>query len=506
MEKSRIKNTKRNIIWSFADYTIAVLFQFISRTVINRVLGADYLGLSSLFTSILQVLNMTELGFASAIIYNLYRPIANHDTEAVCALLAFYKKIYRIVGCIVLGIGLAISPFLRMLIKDEVPVDINLYVLYFLFLANTAVSYFVFAYKASLLEALQRMDLTKIAYSIVHLAQCLFQIAVLLIFRNYYLFAVGTILGSAAKNLLAAWFAKKNYPQYKSKGKISQATKKDIWQRVKGLLIGKISGVTYTTFDSIIISSMIGLIPVAIYNNYIIIYGAIENIIVMIRHAMQASVGNSVASESVEKNYDDIFKWQFMFSMISVWCSICLMCLYQPFMTIWMGENSLLSINAVIILSALLAVSTVQHAFYLYLSANGLWWNLRWPNIMSTFVNLVMNILLCRIWGITGIILATLIAQFFFGLIWQGTIVFRAYFKISPLTYYKKQLLYFIVGIAICALCYYICSLIITQGIAGLVLKALICAIIPPICLFLVFRKTKEFSDCRQLLLHVLHR
>ena len=174
------------------------------------------------------------------------------------------------------------------------------------------------------------MDLTKIAYSIVNVSQCIFQIVVLLIFKNYYLFVGGTILGTLAKNILAAWFSKKKYPEYVCAGKINNETRQDIWKRVKGLLIGKISGVTYTTFDNIILSAMIGLAPVAVYNNYLVIFNSVASIIILIRHAMQASVGNSIASESVERNYNDIFRWQFIFSMIAIWCAICLICLYQP--------------------------------------------------------------------------------------------------------------------------------------------------------------------------------
>ncbi len=503
---SRTENTKRNLFWSFADYAISIIFQFVSRTIIVQVLGKEYLGISSLYTSILQVLSMTELGFSSAIIFNLYKPIANNDHETVCALLSFYRKVYRAVSIFILVIGLAISPFLRSLINGDVPADLNMYILYYLYLANTVVSYCLFAYKASLLNALQRMDLTKIAYSIVNAAQCIFQVIVLLLFHNYYLFVVGTILGTAAKNILAAYVSQKKYPQYICKGKITDKTKSDIWQRVKGLLIGRISGVTYTTFDSIILSAMIGLVPVAIYGNYMTIYNSVANIIILIRYAMQASVGNSIASESVEKNYKDIFRWQFIFSMIAIWCAICLICLYQPFMTIWMGEEMLLSTADTVILGILFAVSTVQHAFYLYLSGYGLWWQLRWPYILSTVTNLVLNIILCKLWGITGIIFATLVAQLIFGMIWQSTIVFREYFKQSVLTYFKKQFIYFLTGGILCAAVFFACSLITVQGTFGLVCKVLICAIVPPICLLCIFRKTDEFAESKRLISAVFKR
>lgn len=506
MASSRLKNTKRNIIWSYIDFAITLIFQFVSRTIIIHVLGSQYLGLSSLFSSILQVLNMAELGFSSAVIYNLYKPIAENDADAVCALLAFYRKIYRIVGTIIILIGLILVPFLPHLIKGSYPESINIYTLYLLYLANTGISYFLFAYKASLLNALQRMDLVKIAYSIINITQCIFQILVLVLFKNYYLFVIGTILGSASKNLLAAYFAKRNFPQYVCKGVISNSTRQSIWKRVRGLLICKISGVTYTTFDSIILSAMIGLVPVAVYNNYITIYNSVANIIILIRHAMQASVGNSVASESIEKNYKDVFVWQFLFSSIAIFCSTCLMCLYQPFMTLWMGKEMLLTQIDVLILSLLFYISTVQHAFYLYLSGNGLWWELRWPYILSTVTNLILNVLLCQYLGITGIIFATLIAQFVFGLMWQSTIIFREYFKRSVSEYLKRQLKYTVIGMLIGLVSYSICGLISIENIWGLFLKALICLILCPTSLLLIFKNTREFSQSKDLAIRVIRR
>ena len=505
MSTSRILHTKKNMIWTYIDYIVTLAFQFVTRTIIIRTLGSEYLGLSSLFTSILSVLSMAELGFSTAIIYNLYKPIAENDADTVCALLAFYKKIYRIVGIVIFIIGSLIVPFLPILIKGGYPTDINIYALYFLYLLNAGVSYFMFAYKTALLNALQRMDLIKIAYSIVNISQCIFQIVVLLLFKNYYLFVVGTIAGNVARNLLAAYFAKRKFPQYTCKGEISKSLKVDVWKRVKGLLVSKISSVTYTTFDSIILSSMRGLVSVAIYSNYLNIYNSIGKIIVLMRQAMQSSIGNSIAIESKEKNYKDVFVLQFMFSVIAIWCSTFLLCLYQPVMVLWMGADMLLSMIDVVLLCALLVVSTVQHSFYLYLSGDGLWWEMRWPYICSTIANLIMNVVFCRWWKTTGIILATVIANTVFGLIWQSAIVFKKYFEKSNTAYMKKQLMFFVIGAFIGFISYSLCSVISLKGFAELAVYALICAVIPPVCLYLVFRKTPEFIRSKQYFLRLLH-
>ena len=185
MSDSRLQNTKRNIFFSYVDTIISLAFSFVSRTIIVQVLGEQYLGLSSLFVSIFQVLNMAELGFSVAIIYNMYKPIAENDIDTVCALLNYYRKIYRRISIIIISVGLCLMPFIPYIINGSWPSDVNIYLLYFLFLINTEASYSIYAYKTALLNALQRLDLSKIAYTIVDLLQCVFQILCLVIFRNY---------------------------------------------------------------------------------------------------------------------------------------------------------------------------------------------------------------------------------------------------------------------------------------------------------------------------------
>lgn len=493
MSESRTKNTKRNIAVSFIYTAITMLFQFVSRSVLIKYLGEEYLGLSSLFTSVLQVLNMAELGFSGAIVYNMYKPLAENDIDTVCALLAYYRKIYRTIGVIVLVSGLIVTPFIPRLIKGEYPGTINIYFLFLLYLVNTAVSYFLFAYKASLLEAVQRMDLEKLAYLIVTVIQYALQILAVVLLKNYYFFVAVMIVGSAARNLTAAFIAKKYFPQYVCRGEISAENKRDIISRVKGLLICNISGVTYTTFDSIILSAFVGLTAVARYNNYITVMNGVLTIITIVRGAMQASVGNSVAKESVKKNYNDMLLWQFLFSVIATWCVSCMAALYQPFMTLWMGEDKLLPMIDVVLICCWFNVSTVQHAYFLYLSGNGLWWELRGPYIGSTLCNLVLNIILGKIFGVTGIIFATLVATTVFGLIWQCRIIFRSYYKISSAKYLGRQYLYFAVSMAIGAITYGCSRLVRIPGLMGLMIIAAICLTVPTTLLFLVYFKTDIF-------------
>ena len=175
LKSDRIKNTRRNAIWGIVNKFITILLPFITRTVLIYVLGVEYVGINGLFSSILQVLSLAELGFSSAIVYSMYKPLAENDNDVVCALLQFYKKIYRCIGSIVLIIGVALIPFLKYLISGSCPSDVNIYVVYIIYLLNTSCSYFLFAYKKSLLSAVQRQDIiskvamiNKIISSFIH--------------------------------------------------------------------------------------------------------------------------------------------------------------------------------------------------------------------------------------------------------------------------------------------------------------------------------------------------
>lgn len=496
MSFSRITNTKRNMIWSYIEYIVTFLFAFISRTVIVNFLGSEYLGLSSLFTSVLHVLNVAESGFAVAVTYNMYKPLAENDEKTVCALLAFYRKIYTIIGSVVLTAGLIVMPFIPYVIKGDYPQDINIYLLYLIFLVNTSVSYFLFSYKTSLLNALQRLDLTKIAYSIVSIFQSLLQILVIVVFKNYYLFALVMIGGTISKNLFAAYISKKKFPQYFCSGELNPEIKRNIASKVKGLLVCNISSVTYTTFDSIVISALSGLVLVAVYNNYLTIYGTVTNIVLLIRTAMQASVGNSVAKESREKNYKDVKKWQFMFSMVAMFCSTCLLCLYQPVMRLWMGENRLLPDRDVVLLSVLFYVSAIQHAYFLYLNAAGLWLRLRWAYISSALLNLVLNFVLGRLFNTTGIIIATLTATVFSGLIWQAIVIFKYYFQVSPVNYYLKQLAFFLLAIVSGVISLFISNIANLNGIINIVFRGAVCLLVSASLVLIFFSRTEVFRDC----------
>lgn len=496
MKDSRSKNTMRNLKSGLFYKAIQIVFPFIIRSVVIHILGAEYLGLDSLFTSILQVLNLAELGFSSAITYSMYKPIVEKDTRTICALLKLYRKFYRIIGLVILGGGLMALPFLKFLIDGDVPTSANIYILYLIYLVNTVLSYMMFAYKGALLNAHQRSDIITNIQSVVNVLQYALQIVALLVFKNYYLFVAAVCVGTIINNILLYYMVKKKYPEYVCEGALSKEQKRDIRKRITGLMVYKICSATRNSLDSIFISSMVGLTAVAIYSNYYMIMIAIVSIMAVLISAATASVGNSIVTESEEKNYRDMNKFNFIYMWVSGWLAICLACLYQPLMKLWMGEENMFGVDVAIMFSVYFYVLKMGDIRALYSDAKGLWYENRFRTIAESILNVILNAVLGYFFGVPGIVIATLISLFIFGFGFSARVLFKYYFvheKVSR--FFLQHAVYALTTIIIGTLTYLCCSSISVDGMFGLILKVLVCVALPNILYLLIYRNTNIFKE-----------
>ena len=136
MKLNRKKNSIRNVVFGTIYRYVTILGPFVVRTAMIYTLGNEYVGLNSLFTSILSFLSLAELGVGSALIFSMYKPIAEDDTATINALYALYRRLYKVIGSIIFAVGIAIIPILPRLINKDLPPDVNLYVIYLVFLCN----------------------------------------------------------------------------------------------------------------------------------------------------------------------------------------------------------------------------------------------------------------------------------------------------------------------------------------------------------------------------------
>ena len=469
---------------------------FVIRTILIYYLGSEYAGLSSLFTSILRVLNMAELGFAGAVAFSLYKPVADEDTEKICALLAFYRKLYYTVGCIVMIIGIALIPYLKYLVKGDCPADINLKTLYLIYLIDTAASYFLFSYKNVILNVYQRVDIVSNISTVLHICVYAIQIVILVLFKNYYAFIVLEIAYTVLNNLFVARYVSYMYPQYKCKGRLS---KKETWSIIKnvyGMLLFKICSVTRNSLDNIFISAFMGLNAVAVYGNYYYVFSALSNIQAVIMDSMKGAIGNRIAVDTPERNHHDMLVFMFIYAWFSGWCSICMLCLYQPFIQLWVGEEMLLDIPFMAMFCIYFYVSSMGAIRFLYHQSAGLFWQWRYWTVAETFVNVVGNYILVQVLGIFGIIMATVISLVTVDFVFSTFIVYKFYFKNNKIwVYFRDHLIYIAMTVLVAVVTYVLCSLTPEFGVIAIVTRLIICIIVPNCLYLLVYFKLPVFKE-----------
>lgn len=496
---NRTKNSTRNMLFGGINRFVSIFFPFIVRTVIIKVLGEEYLGLNSLFSSILQVLNVTELGFSSAISASMYKPIAEKDTYMISALLRLYKNIYKLLGYGLLIIGFGLLPFLKYFINGEPPTGVNIYLLFILYLLQTVCSYLFFAYKVTLINAHQRSDLTEKVGAISRIITSILQIFVIVVLKNIILYVFLNLICTLVYNLGCSYIADKRYPEYKCSGDLSNEIKSNITKNIGALAIQKIGNTVSTTLDTIIISAFLNLSTVAIFGNYNYIITAIITFISLIYGSITASIGNSIAIESIEKNYNDFKKFSFMNTWLVGWCAICLICIFQAFMKVWMGKKLLFSISVVIIMVIYFYISQIRRVVLTYKDAAGMWYADKYKPLVGCLVNLFFNIILVKIIGVSGVVISTIISYLFIELPWETHVLFKLFFKRSEMDYYKKVLLNTIKIVISGVITYWICTFV-PDGIIGIIIRLVICISIPNTLLFIMFNKNEEFMEAKKII------
>ena len=500
MKIERTKNAGRNIFFGVLLKVYQIIVPFVMRTAMIYFMGVQYLGLDSLFISVLQVLNLAELGVGSAMVYSMYKPIVKDDTVTICALMKLYRLYYRIIGLVIAVVGICLTPFIPMLIKSDLPPELNIYVLYLLNLAATVSSYWFFAYKNSLFQAHQRVDVVSKVNMFTYTIRYIVQFVVILFIKNYYIYVMATLFAQLLSNIITAVMATKEYPDYKPQGKLDKATVKKINGRIRDLFTSKIGTVIVGSADTVVISAFLGLTVLAVYQNYYYILTAVIGFVTVIFQACTAGIGNSVIVETKEKNYQDLR----MFTLIIVWiagfCTCCFLCLYQPFMEIWVGKDLMLEFSAVICFCVYYFVYEINQLLNTYKDAAGIWHEDRFRPLVTAGANLGMNLIMVQFWGIYGVLLSTVLSMLIVGMPWLLHNLFTVLFEKKQLAEYLKDLFFYVIVVAIsCIGCYLICQLVNFNLWGNLILRAVICCIVPNVFYFIVYRKRVEFKQCLQL-------
>lgn len=496
MKIERTKNAARSIMTGLGLKLYQMVVPFLMRTAMIHLMGVEYLGLNGLFSSILHMLNLAELGVGAAMVFSMYKPIAEDDTARICALMRLYRRYYRLIGLVIGLIGLALTPAIPHLIKSALPPELNIYWLYLLNLGATVLTYWLFAYRNCLLQAHQRLDLASGITIVSSTVQYVLQLLIMVYLKDYYLYVIVLLLGNVINNILTALVTKKKFPQYNPVGELDRGEVRAVNGKIRDLFTGKLGSVVSQYADTIVISAFMGLTVLAVYQNYYFIFTSVVAVIEIMISSITAGLGNSFITETKEKNYRDLLKFAFLFLWLTGMCCCCFLGMYQPFMTIWVGEELMLDFGLVVCFAGYFLLYTFNRLLTVYKDAAGLWHQDRFRPLITSGINLTLNLLSVKAFGLYGVILSTVVSMVFVGIPWQLHNLFTLAFQPEQFKGFFALVMKYLAAIALSGfMVCLICGQISLSPWGTLLLCAVVSVLVPNAVFFLLMRRDAQFRE-----------
>ncbi len=491
--KSRTEYSARNTTATVTSRLLAIVMGYALRVVFTHMLTESYVGINGLFLDIVNVLSLSEMGVGTAITFALYRPIADGDVEKQKSLMRMFGNFYRLVAAIVVVLGLALLPFMDILIKDYEDVDQITYI-YLLYLANTALSY-LFIYKKILMDAHQLLYIGIFYQTLSWIIQDVLQMIVLLWRQDFILYLWINIATTLLCNVAISRRANKLYPYLKDREveSLPKDERQDIFKNIKAMLMHKVGNVIVNNTDNLILSAFVGLISVGSYSNYYLVIGSIRQLLNQVYQGITASVGNLNATEKeghVHEVFEVIFfagQWLYGFA------TICLYELLNPFVEFSFGKQYLFSNGIVLILCINFFLRGMRYAVLTFRDSMGLFWYDRYITIIEAILNIVFSLIFVQTMGVIGVFLGTTLSMLLTSVWVEPTILYKKGFHESSAQYFVKYSIYFIALCFIWLLTDQLCLLVTGNVLLIFAVRLLICLVVPNVFFLLIYHRTKEF-------------
>jgi len=447
---SRSGKATRNIVLEVGAQIISYIFQFIIRTVFIITLGEVYLGINGVLTNVLSLLSLSELGFSTAFAVSLYEPLTKKDNEKLAAILSYFKKVYLVVGIVVLALGLCLTPFLTFIIKADI--SENLYIIFLLYLLSSCVTYFSASYTTFITAAQNGyvISIIKIVKSAVLLG---LQIAALYN-KDFYFYLIAIIISNIVGVVLCYIYFGRKYKHVNQikPGKIDKETKQEIVSNTKASFFHKLGGVVLSSTDNIVISTFISISVVGYYSNYSLIIGIISTLFALAVNALAAFVGEiNVISDNKTKS---ILYWRlsyinYVFTAIS---TVLLFALINPFINIWAGPKYVLSLSFVIVLGVQFYINSIRRITQVYNMSLGLYVKYQYFPLIEAALNIVISIALVKIIGLIGVILGTIISVMVCTFVAERHVLLKYAIESNIKTFIKYDVLFLTSTAAMCCI------------------------------------------------------
>lgn len=498
----RTKNSIKNAIITMILSVITMIVGFIAQAVFIKTLGIEYVGLKGLFSTILSMLALAELGFGSAIVFNLYKPLAENNKVLIKSLTYFYKKLYFIIALIVLFIGLIFIPFIPKIVGETI-IKESLHLIFLLYLIDSVCSYF-FTYKRSVLYSDQKNYIINIVNIIVMIVLNVIQILILLITKNFFLYIIIKIIFRILENVIISFIVNKNYPYLKSMKDakpVPEEIKKDIYKKVKGLIFHKIGFYVLLFTDNIIISmaSGLGIFYVGLYANYNMIIFYVNSLFGNIFSSLTASVGNLLTEANVKKNLFIYKSMLLLNGWIIGFCAISIFCLTEPVIKIWIGSKYLLPTSVLFVLVINFYIQGMRKTTNTFKDASGVFYEDRYIPIVESVLNLVFSILFLKLFGLAGVFMGTIASTSIIYLYSYPIFVYKNVLKGTYLDYIKIYLYNSIVFIGVFIATYLATVIISVENVfLQIIINSFLCLVLSNLLFYLIYRKNEYFDFYRK--------
>lgn len=491
MATSRTEKSAKNMIFGFMYQIVTLVLGFVSRSVFIYSLGTEFLGLNGIFSDVLNLLSMADLGFNVAMSYSFYKPLSENDNEKMASLILFYKKIYMIIAIAVTTVGLVITPFLRLIVKTENEIT-NLEIYYLFALAGVVMSY-LFVYKTTILTADQKdYKLTRIRM-VTSVIKTVFEVIILLLFKNYILFLSVNLIIGFCNNLYASSVATREYPDItkpKNVVPLSAEDQKGIFSSLKSVFLYKLSVMLYNFTDNILISTIIGTIVVGYYSNYLMLSSKLLLAEQIIFSSMTASVGNLIVKENEEKRLEIFGSMQ---SVSNIFCGIItslFAVMSSDVVLVWLGDEFVLPVIVVIAISINTYFSCILQPLWIFRDATGIYRKTKYIMLSGAVLNIILSIILGMKIGLAGIIFASAISRVSTYFWYEPKLLFREYFGTSAIRYFIGLLKNFAAVLIVSGILYYFTKNIQPSNWLELIVKGTLIGIICMVFFFLIYFKT----------------
>lgn len=499
-----IKNSGASLFYKFTH----IIMQFVLRTAFVYILGKEYTGISTLFSDILQVLSLMELGMGTAMTYALYKPLVDRDSNKVSALMGFYRKAYTLIGILVFVVGMMFEPFLNYLVTDVPNVKEDIHIIFAMYVLTSASSYFL-VYKTTLLRANQESRVISFVDSLVLSLEGIVEIIVLLIFKEYFSYLVLHLIFMLVRNIILSIIAQQKFENYLFINmKLTKWETQCLLKDVFALGIYKISGVMINSTDSIIISAFVGTKEVAIIGNFTLIISSIRTTIEQIVESVKASIGNLAVTSSKEKQEEVFRQMNFMAFWIACFCCTCFFVLLNPFVgTIWFDSEYQISIYVIAVLTANFFIAVMVYPIEAFRTGNGLFVQGKYRPAIMAVLNIVLDIFFVKIWGVFGVLLATTVSRLLTQVWFDPYLVYKNVFKKKPWEYYWIYLQQAMITAVCCMGSYTLAHIISISNVYVKFLYQMIIAIcVPNLILLLLFHQKKEMIGMKEYMIWILER